>query len=88
MSPIAPHLHLNGSSRAHLHEMFLNAATAVQRAIDAHHAAAPNARDYYPMGETVFRSAVREHEARGEVLRKLGREYNAILESIQEQWKI
>jgi hypothetical protein len=59
-----PLVHLNGTSAEHLLEGYTAAREAVSAAIHALADAAPNARDYYPIGDHAYAAARREHDAR------------------------
>lgn len=61
---IYPTIHRNGSSRTRLELVYHEAARAVDVAIEACAATAPNARDYYVQSETAFAQAQAEHEER------------------------
>jgi hypothetical protein len=59
-----PSVHLNGTSRDSLVEQAAEAARALDSALDAMCAAAPNARDYYVQAPGAFERACGEHEQR------------------------
>jgi hypothetical protein len=59
-----PLVHLNGTSAERLLEGYTAAREAVSAAIHALADAAPNARDYYPIGDHAYAAARREHDAR------------------------
>jgi len=61
---ILPVIHINGTGRESLAQRVLAAREALRNALDALNEAAPNGRDYYPLGECAFRQAAREHHAR------------------------
>lgn len=76
-------VHLNGTSREVLLEQTLTAARAIQEALIALDGAAPNARDYYPMGDDAWRGAQREFEARRTKLKAVYDELLAMYEAIE-----
>lgn len=59
-----PMIHLNGTPRERLADQLLEAGNALIAAIDALSQAGPNARDYYPIGPSAIKIAIREHEDR------------------------
>lgn len=73
-----PTIHINGTSRNDLFQMYLAAASALRRAITAVEATAPNGRDYYPQGEDAIRRATDEHRARCEALYAVSKELNEL----------
>jgi hypothetical protein len=78
-----PIVHMNGTSKAALLAENMTALTAVQAALAACCAAAPNARDYYPHANPNFFSIAQEsHRARIEMLTTLKGEYEAIALSL------
>lgn len=82
---MSPLVHLNGSSPERLAEGYDHAARALSAAIEALEDAAPNARDYYPKGESAFAEARREHSARVASLRAVRSEIWKIHMDITEQ---
>jgi len=79
---IVPRLHMNGTTAADLIEQYSEAKLAVHRAIDAVCKAAPNGRDYYPLGATATGIAQDHHEQRLKALRKVESELMALLEAV------
>lgn len=79
-----PVVHLNGTSAERLLEGFTDARYAVSKAIDALEEAAPNARDYYPLGGSAFDVAVDEHRARVDKLRSVAKELGELAEHVAE----
>jgi len=63
-----PVIHLNGTSARSLLRQYTEARNALRSALDAVSNAAPNARDYYLLGDAAFPAANKEHVER---LRKL-----------------
>lgn len=61
---ILPVIHLNGSSAARLAETYKIAIISLETALNRLAEAAPNGRDYYPLGESAFEEAREEHFAR------------------------
>ncbi len=59
-----PTIHLNGSSAEQLRAGYMAAIEAMHDAIEALAETAPNARDYYPQGDSAHTEARQEHEAR------------------------
>lgn len=62
--PLAPYVHLNGTSRQALLEQLRDAKAAVEAAREALQMASPHARDYYVISDTAFAQANREHCSR------------------------
>lgn len=83
--PIAPRVHLNGTSRAALEEGLQVAIRALGHAREAMQDAAPNARDYYVQGDGAFKRAVHEHGDRLTRVLDVEREMHAILEQVVDQ---
>ncbi len=84
-SPVAiPTVHLNGTSGAVLLEQLKDARCALDGALQALYAAAPNARDYYVQTDG-FGPAKRQHEARIAKLLELQDEVWAMLKGVQAQ---
>ena len=75
-----PTLHLNGSGKGHLAEAYEAAYKALYQAEQAVQNAAPNARDYYPQGDSAFREAQREHTERLLALVRVRKEILELLE--------
>lgn len=81
---LTPTVHLNGSSREHLLENFVEAADNLRIALQFMEAAAPNPRDYYPQGPNVFEIARREHTARVEHVKAVLGQYEALVNSVDQ----
>ena len=79
---ITPHVHLNGTGRAALELQLETAANALLAAIGALELAAPNARDYYPLGDDAYPKARDEHNARIGKLADVLHELQAIHETV------
>ena len=78
-----PLVHLNGTSRAELLEGYSDAVRALHHAGRALAKAAPNARDYYPLGPGAFAKAADQHEARMAKLREVINELEAVAMAIE-----
>ena len=59
-----PTIHLNGTSRETLLEQVCDAANAIRDAQRVLQEAAPNGRDYYPLGPDAIGMAIAEHDQR------------------------
>jgi hypothetical protein len=59
-----PLLHLNGTSFDELLGQLTEAGSSVNAAVRALEKAAPNQRDYYPLGPDAWGAAQREHASR------------------------
>jgi hypothetical protein len=77
-----PHIHLNGTSRDALAGAYIEAGQHVYAAMKALAEAAPNGRDYYPLGAGAFSEAQREHEARMAKLRDVYAEISDLVEHV------
>lgn len=63
--PLAvPTVHLNGTSKDQLLAQLCDAGDALRSAITALANASPNARDYYPQGNSACRLAADQHASR------------------------
>jgi hypothetical protein len=82
---IKPMIHLNGTSKDVLATQYNDAVTVLRGAIQALEDAAPNARDYYPMGEAAPLQAIREHGERLKKLRSVLSELTEIRDACIEQ---
>lgn len=82
---LAPLIHLNGSSAVNLLVGYGDASAALRKALDTLYACAPNARDYYPQGDTAYRQAAAEHEKRIRAVDSVLGEIEMIVENINEQ---
>ena len=80
-----PYVHLNGTGKESLLNQRLDAARAVNAAIEALTQMYPHMRDYYldQTGER-WRAAVAQHERRLEVLRSLNQELITEVEMLYE----
>lgn len=79
-----PTVHLNGTSADALVEQLSKAMVAVQHARRALAEASPNARDYYPQGDSAFTRARNEHNARDASLAKIAEELMEIAEHVAD----
>lgn len=68
---ILPVIHTNGTSGEELARLYGDARRAALHAINAAQAAAPNGRDFYPLGDNAHAAAMREHCQRVEKLRSV-----------------
>ena len=80
-----PLIHLNGTSGEDLEAQVRRVVETFNAALNALYLAAPNARDYYPLGEDAFAVARRSHEEHVAALTAGHRRYQDILESIIDQ---
>lgn len=80
-----PLVHLNGTSKAELIGQYMEAHTAMIRALRVLQSAAPNGRDYYPLGDGAWLQARAEHDARVQKIIDVDEEIMAIWESLHEQ---
>lgn len=80
---IHPLVHLNGSSAQHLIDEALGVAQAIGSAMARLAEAAPNARDYYPLGDAAWNQAKREHEDRQARLKSVYDEIAAIYTKLE-----
>ena len=85
MTPMAPLVHLNGSSAQTLLDGYEAASRALSAALTALEEAAPNARDYYPKGDDAYSVARREHSARVDSIRSARADIWALSLSVSEQ---
>jgi hypothetical protein len=83
--PIAPVVHINGTSKAALADQIRAAFKAGKEFETALAEACPNARDYYVAGPDVFPKAQAEHKARLVKLAEILRELGTIAVAIQRQ---
>ena len=79
-----PTIHLNGTGKESLLQQTLDAAHAIQAAMDALSNAMPNARDYYPQGPDAIKQAYAEHTARMDMLRQIYDDLFALAEHISD----
>jgi len=80
-----PTIHMNGTSAESLLKALSEAYSAVDKAMEAVAAAAPNARDYYPQGDNAFVEAREEHRSRLERLQSVQEELMEIAVAVQDQ---
>jgi len=78
--PQCPFVHRNGTGRDALVQAYCDAGSAIHAALRKLADAAPNQRDYYPLGEDAWRLAKREHESRVERLGSVLTELQALAE--------
>lgn len=83
-----PVVHLNGTSVGSLLTGYLDASDAILRVLTLMEAACPNMRDYYPLPDAAdaYTLAVREHEARVTVLRKVRAELRALADHVESEY--
>lgn len=81
----APRVNLNGTSKAELVTLNMNAALAVSEALQALQYATPNGRDYQTLGPDAFRLAQAQHRARWCYLRTIMRDLETLAEMIDSQ---
>ena len=72
---IHPHIHRNGTSPDELLRQFTDVASALREALEKIQAAAPNGRDYYPMGNDAFGQAAKQHVRQREAVEGVLREF-------------
>ena len=84
-TPIAPLVHMNGTSAKDLLEQFVDACHALREAIAAVNETAPNQRDFYTLPETAWAQARAEHEARLHRLHSVLAELDGIAENVADQ---
>jgi hypothetical protein len=77
-----PLVHLNGTSEDDLVDQNIEAGEAIDQVVDAIRKAAPNGRDYYPLGDKAFQLAITNHERRLSILAQLKREYALIVDRL------
>lgn len=82
-----PTVHLNGTSGHVLENYARYVVDALNKTLDAIHAAAPNARDFYVQedGDTAFRRATVEHLDRQARVMALRDEYSKMFNAIHDQ---
>lgn len=81
---IAPHIHLNGTSKETLTADLSDAYLALSAAVEALRHSAPNARDYYPV-PGLLDKATAQHLRRLELLTDMMAEIDAQIGLIDEQ---
>lgn len=84
----APLVHLNGTAGAALAAQLEAAARALHEALDALRAAAPNARDYYPLGADRFEVARCQYEARVRAVQAVRADLEALWVAVQDQLSV
>lgn len=82
-----PTVHMNGTAKSDLLRQNIEAANAVDTAIDQLCRAIPNGRDYYPQGPEALEQAMTEHRARRARLDAVRNELMDIAEAIANQGK-
>lgn len=80
-----PLVHLNGTSRDALVEMYDKADRALRDALYALDDASPNARDYYPYGDKSFKDAADQHIDRIRRVKSVIDEISFIADAIREE---
>ena len=81
---MVPIVHHNGTSRAALVDQVCEAGMAITLALGKLASAAPNGRDYYPLGPEAFERASAEHRSRVERLVAVRTELEALAEAIAD----
>ncbi len=79
-----PTIHLNGTGKDALLDQATDACDALESALEAMSAAAPNGRDYYPQGPAAIGEAMREQEGRIAAVRSVLSQYRALAEAIAD----
>ncbi len=82
---LTPRVHLNGTSKEELKQLWLYVRDAARDLETALRAASPNGRDYYPIGEVAFESACVEHRKRCASVKAIHDEAQAMAEAIDAQ---
>lgn len=80
-----PKIHLNGSSADDLTCQQYTVYEAAQKLIEALQQAAPNGRDYYPLGPNALPRALDAHRNRILAVQGIARHAEAIIVHINEQ---
>jgi hypothetical protein len=80
-----PLIHMNGTSFEELIGQLTSAASAVRAALRAVENAAPNQRDYYPLGQDAWSTAQREHASRLSRLNAVRDELENLALALDEQ---
>ena len=83
--PLAPHVHMNGTSKQDLIGQQVAIIDAADVLIAALRAANPNGRDYSPLGDGALVRAAAEHKARVAQAKAIRAEAEAIALAIQAQ---
>lgn len=77
-----PSVHINGTSANELMRQLQEAHRAGRKFVEALEDASPNARDYYPQGDSAFSAARKEHEARVQAVVSVMKELEALLDHV------
>jgi hypothetical protein len=80
-----PLVHLNGTSATELEAQMRACGDTLRAALNALYLAAPNARDYYPLGDCAFAEAQARHMGRIMAVEAVFKGCQAILEEIVDQ---
>lgn len=79
MELMKPTVHLNGTSRQYLENVYSTAAAMMRAAIKSVEETEPHSRDYYIQGENAYAEAAKQHKARLEKLESVRSELYTIL---------
>ena len=79
-----PRIHLRGTSKAVLSDDYITACDKLRQALEALKTAAPNARDYYPIGPDAFTDASREQGERYQKIRDVLADMEALAEHVAD----
>ena len=79
-----PLVHLNGTGKEQLLSDLQKVGSSLRKSLEALSEAAPNQRDYYPMGDEAWRRARKQHEERVRILRVLHEEVALVAEGIMD----
>lgn len=82
--PIAPIVHLNGTSKESLMKQLREACDALHTAIGALIEACPHQRDYYPLHSETYRQAREDHRERIRVVENMRKDLVKIAIAIDE----
>ena len=82
--PIAPIVHLNGTSKNRLMGQLREACDALHTATGALIEASPHQRDYYPLHSETWRQAREDHRERIRVVEEMRNDLMAIAIAIDE----
>ena len=80
-----PFIHINGTGRRALVDLYCEAGSAVHKALRKLSDAAPNQRDYYPLGDAAWLAARAEHDSRMVRLRTVLDELQALAEHCADE---
>lgn len=78
-----PTIHINGTSKQELFDLYFEALDAIATARVALNKASPNGRDYYVQGPLALRQAQSQHADRLQRLETIYDELHAIAEHVQ-----